>query len=95
MEFSRFTWQRDPANPVLPPDAKLPHESTRCMNPFVMYYSGHEGTDFGLCSQMDIFRLRVKTRSTLPLGPGAPDQPMPKRSYVTITLSSPQGMIPV
>ena len=24
MEFSRFTWQRDLANPVLPPDAKLP-----------------------------------------------------------------------
>ena len=36
MEFSRFTWQPDPANPVLPPDAKLPHESTRCMNPFVV-----------------------------------------------------------
>ena len=48
MEFSRFNWQRDPANPVLPPDANLPHESTRCMNPFVvrvgdeyrLYYSG-------------------------------------------------------
>jgi hypothetical protein len=46
--FARYQWQRDPANPVVAPDASLPEESTRCMNPFVirvddtyrLYYSG-------------------------------------------------------
>ena len=46
--FSRFQWQRDPANPVVAPDPSLPEESTRCMNPFVirvddtyrLFYSG-------------------------------------------------------
>ena len=31
-----FNWQRDPANPVLPPTAERPEESARCMNPFVV-----------------------------------------------------------
>jgi predicted GH43/DUF377 family glycosyl hydrolase len=43
-----FNWQRDPANPVLPPMAERPEESARCMNPFVvcvgneyrLYYAG-------------------------------------------------------
>ena len=48
MNLSRLRWQRDPANPVLPPDPNATCESTRCMNPFVvrvdseyrLYYSG-------------------------------------------------------
>ena len=43
-----FTWRRDAGNPVLPPDPDSAHDSTRCMNPFVvrvgseyrLYYSG-------------------------------------------------------
>ena len=46
--FARFQWQRDPANPILPPDPAFPEESGRCMNPFAvrvgdayrLYYSG-------------------------------------------------------
>jgi predicted GH43/DUF377 family glycosyl hydrolase len=50
---NKFIWIRDAANPVLPPLPGSPHESTRCMNPFVLrvgshyrlYYSG--GDDQG------------------------------------------------
>lgn len=50
--LANFNWQRDPANPILPPDTALPHESTRCMNPFAvrvgdeyrLYYSGGDTT---------------------------------------------------
>ena len=43
-----FNWQRDPANPILPPAADSACESTRCMNPFAvragdeyrLFYSG-------------------------------------------------------
>ena len=46
--LAHFKWKRDPANPILPPDANSACESTRCMNPFVvrvgddyrLYYSG-------------------------------------------------------
>jgi len=44
----RLKWQRDSANPILPPTPDSPHESSRCMNPFAvrvddeyrLYYSG-------------------------------------------------------
>ena len=46
--LAQYRWQRDPANPILPPDSDSAHESARCMNPFVLnvageyrlYYSG-------------------------------------------------------
>lgn len=48
MNFARFNWQRQPGNPVIPPDPDSVYESSRCMNPFVvhlgdeyrLYYSG-------------------------------------------------------
>ena len=48
MSFARFKWQRDPENPVLPPESDSAYDTTRCMNPFVvrvgdeyrLYYSG-------------------------------------------------------
>ncbi|MBL4574969.1 MAG: hypothetical protein JKY51_02580 [Opitutaceae bacterium] len=51
--LSHFIWQRDPANPVLPPDLDSEWESMRCMNPFVvkteneyrLYYSGGDTND--------------------------------------------------
>lgn len=46
--LAHYRWQRDPGNPILPPDPHTTWESTRCMNPFVvnadgeyrLYYSG-------------------------------------------------------
>ena len=46
--LAHYKWNKDPGNPVLPPDPDSPCESARCMNPFVvrvgdeyrMYYSG-------------------------------------------------------
>ena len=46
--FAKFDWIRDPANPILAPEADRPFECYRCMNPFVvrvgeeyrLYYSG-------------------------------------------------------
>ena len=48
ISLAHFHWQRDPRNPVLPPEPSSPHDSKRCMNPFVvrigdeyrLYYSG-------------------------------------------------------
>jgi len=46
--LAHFDWQRDQANPVLPPNPDSAYDCTRCMNPFVvrvgdeyrLYYSG-------------------------------------------------------
>ena len=46
--LANFNWQRDTANPILPPDPESTCESTRCMNPFAvriddeyrLFYSG-------------------------------------------------------